>query len=153
MDKTNEDLSRELYAILREEYEDQFDVVITAQSSLIDPSFLGFLKTYYHLSKIIPEHWVVIDFGAAYNCQGYYFRNHQKSIVVEPVSEHLFEFKNTEIFKGTIANYLEKRPQKEKVFAICNNVPSEERSLIRYYYPDCYVYYTKGLKINKNKNE
>ena len=28
-----------------------------------DPSFLGFINTYYYLSKLIPKHWTVVDIG------------------------------------------------------------------------------------------
>ena len=52
----------------------------------IYPEFSCFADTYYHLSQIIPKDWVVIDFGAAYNAQSYFFTGHKKFIAVNPIS-------------------------------------------------------------------
>jgi hypothetical protein len=110
----------------------------------IDCTFLGFIDTYYYLAKIIPLHWTVVDFGCAYNAQAYYFRKHKKFIGVDPCVKVRFSFENTELFTGTIAQYLKSNPPVEQVFAICNNVPSRQTEMIREYYPNCFIYYTAG---------
>ena len=37
----------------------------------IGTEFIGFMDTYYYLSKIIPKEYTVYDFGCAYNPQCY----------------------------------------------------------------------------------
>src|SRR3990167_1722897 len=110
----------------------------------IDGSFLGFVDTYYYLAKIIPLNWTVIDFGCAYNPQAYFFRKHKKFIGVDFGIRERCKFENTELFEGKISDYLKGKPQSHKVFAICNNVPSPETKLVREYFEDCFIFYTKG---------
>ena len=93
------------------------------------PDFMGFIDTYYYLSKIIPKDFVVIDFGAGWNAQSYFFTNHKKYIAVNPHSEEgddaMFCPPNCEIYRMTTLDFLNRvNYPKEKVFAICNYVPN-----------------------------
>ena len=139
---TFEEINNNLAQELATNYPDMYKEVLEQRYCDIDGSFLGFVKVYFHLSKIIPKDWIVIDFGCAYNPQSYYFRRHKKFIGVNAGKLKKFHFENTELFDGTISDYLKQKPEVEKVFAICNNVPSPETKLIREYYPNCYIYYT-----------
>ena len=136
------DLNDNLSLVLFRDYRKMYDKVLSQKYCDIDGDFLGFVDVYFHLSKIIPKNWTVIDFGCAYNPQSYYFREHKKFIGVNAGKLKKFHFENTELFDGTISDYLKQKPEVEKVFAICNNVPSPETKLIREYYPNCYIYYT-----------
>lgn len=92
--------------------------------------FVGFVDVYYHLSKIIPKDWTVIDFGAAHNPQSYFFTEHKKYIAVNPLSgieedDGMFCPPNCEIYRMTTGEFLNTIDYpKEKVFAICNFVPN-----------------------------
>jgi len=141
--KINGNLVREL----TEKYPEMFNDVLRQEECDIDLDFLGFVDTYYYLSKIIPKHWTVADFGCAYNPQAYFFRKHKAFIGVNLGIKKRFKFDNTILFNGTIADYLRQKPIKECVFAICNNVPSNETKMVREYYPNCFVYYTQGMGI------
>ena len=95
----------------------------------IHPEFSCFADTYYHLSQVIPKDYTVIDFGAAYNAQAYFFTNHKKFIAVNPYSaagdNGMFKPENCEIYRMTTGEFLQKVDYpKEKVFAICNFVPN-----------------------------
>jgi hypothetical protein len=136
-DKINENLACKL----AEKYPKMFKEVLEQNMCDIDGDFLGFIDTYYYLSKLIPKSWVVVDFGCAYNPQAYYFRRHRAFVGVDKGIKKRFHFENTELFDGTIKDYLKTKPSKEKVFAICNNVPSKEKEMVRRYYPNCFVYY------------
>lgn len=92
--------------------------------------FAGFVDVYYHLSEVIPKDWTVIDFGAGYNAQSYFFTEHKKYIAVNPFSgiaedDGMFCPPNCEIYRMTTGEFLETADYpKEKVFAICNYVPN-----------------------------
>ena len=139
--KTAEKINNNLACELCEKYPKMFKSVLGQKMCDIDGTFLGFVDTYYMLSKLIPKDWVVIDFGCAYNPQAYYFRKHRAFVGVDTGVRRRFHFENTDLFNGTISDYLKQKPPKEKVFAICNNVPSNETEMVRRYYPNCYVFY------------
>lgn len=115
------------------------------------PDFMGFCDTYYHLSKIIPKDYTVIDFGAGNNPQSYFFTEHKKYIAVNPLSP--FEEENgmlcppnCENYRMTTGEFLENvEYPKEKVFAICNYVPNwhgeDSKELVRRKFQNCYVFY------------
>lgn len=93
------------------------------------PEFVGFVDIYYYLSKVIPKDYTVIDFGAAYNAQAYFFTKHKKFIAVNPYSadrdDGMFKPDNCDIYRMTTGEFLQKvEYPKEKVFAICNYVPN-----------------------------
>lgn len=138
---TFEKINGNLSCALAKKYPAMFKEVLEQEMCDVDGTFLGFVDTYYFLSKTIPQDWTVIDFGCAYNPQAYFFRKHKKFIGVDVGKMKRFSFPNTEIFIGTIAEYLKQKSPAKKVFAICNNVPSEETEMVRRYYPNCFVYY------------
>jgi len=139
--ETAEKINGNLACELAEKYPKMFKEVLGQEMCDIDGTFLGFMDTYYYLSKLIPKGWIIIDFGCAYNPQAYYFREHKAFIGVDTGIRKRFRFENTDLFEGTISDYLKNNPPTEKVFAICHNVPSEEKNLVRNYYPNCFVYY------------
>ena len=139
--ETAEKINDNIACELAEKYPEMFREVLEQDMVDIDGTFLGFVDTYYYLSKLIPKSWTIVDFGCAYNPQAYYFRKHRAFIGVNAGIRKRFHFENTDLFDGTIADYLKQNPPKEKVFAICNNVPSAETSLVREYYPNCFIYY------------
>lgn len=123
-DYSFEAISQYLYEMIpREEWER------VSRSAEIYPDFCCFADTYYHLSQVIPKDYTVIDFGAAYNAQAYFFTKHKKFIAVNPISmtgdNGMFKPFNCEIYRLTTGEFLQKVDYpKEKVFAICNYVPN-----------------------------
>ena len=113
--------------------------------------FAGFVDTYYYLSKVIPKDWTVIDFGAGYNAQSYFFTDHNKYIAVEPdfgqiEDSGMFCPPNCQIYRMTTKQYIYRVDYpKDKVFAICNYVPkwSDEDSvmLVHNKFRNCYTFY------------
>lgn len=143
-DCIQEELNSQLSEILSKNYPEMINKVLSQKNCDIDFSFLAFLEPYYYLSKLIPPDWHIIDFGCAYSPQAYYFRNHKRYTGVDYSDIERFKFDNTIEFVGSIKEYIIKNPTPPyKTFAICNNVPSEETRLIRKFYSDCYIYYTK----------
>lgn len=156
----SDDINKYLLEIIPEE---ELDRVFGQEYCDITPEFMGFVSTYYHLSQIIPEHWTVIDFGAAYNPQSYFFTKHKKYIAVEVnkffmgdtsnkiewISFEMFQPDNCEIYQMTTGDFIKKHLEDdydlEETFAICNYVPPwyEEDSgeLVRKYFPNAYVFY------------
>ncbi len=139
--KTANQINNNLACALAEKYPKMFKEVLEQDMCDIDGTFMGFVDTYFFLSKLIPKSWTIVDFGCAYNAQAYYFRKHRAFIGVNKGIKKRFHFKNTDLFDGTIKDYLKQRPLTNKIFAICNNVSSEETKLVREYYPNCFVYY------------
>ena len=134
-------INTELVRKLAKEYPAMLKEVLSQEMCDIDGDFLGFVDTYYYLSKLIPKDWTVIDFGCAYNPQAYYFRGHKAFIGVDTGTSKRFHFGNTDLVDATIADYLKQKPPTKKVFAICNYVSSKETEIVRRYYPNCYIYY------------
>ena len=109
--------------------------------------------TYYHLSKMIPKDWTVVDIGCAYNPQSYLFQEHARHIAVEPVwndSDFKFEYfkaPNTELLFMSGQDFILKElPKmdldKSKTFCILNFVPSDEVNvLVRQAFKNLFVYY------------
>ena len=141
--KTAEQINNNLACELAKKFPKMFRKVLGQKMCDIDGTFLGFMDIYYFLAKVIPKSWTIVDFGCAYNPQAYYFRKHRAFIGIDIDKEirERFHFENTDLFLGTIADYLRQEPPRKKVFAICNNVPSNETELVRKYYPNCFIYY------------
>jgi hypothetical protein len=130
----------------------------------IMPDCLGFVATYYHLSKVIPEYYTVYDFGCAYNAQSYFFQKHKKYVAIEPYPrdrEHpfspLFCPSNCEIHRCTTGEFLKDSAHlvEGPSFAICNFVPAwyEEDSseLVRRHFKNCYTFYPDPDPRDENK--
>lgn len=144
-DYTFEAISEYLYSIIpKEEWER------VSRNAEIYPEFCCFADTYYHLSQIIPKDYTIIDFGAAYNAQSYFFTKHKKFIAVNPYSaagdNGMFKPENCEIYRMTTEEFLNTVDYPEnKVFAICNNVPNwygeDSIKLVHEHFRNCYTFY------------
>ena len=126
----------------------------------IDSSFLGFVDTYYYLSKLIPKHFTVIDFGCAYNPQCYFFLEHYHYIAVDPFRLFRFKSNNCDIYEGRIKDFIISNIftnlNIEQTFAICNYVPSNEVKMVREQFKNLFTFYPNGGKdiiIPRNKKE
>ena len=93
-------------------------------------------RTYYNLSKMIPKDWTVIDLGASYAAQSYFFMEHARYIAVEPYNDFGEDFPKVENFKAPGTDRIEVTAgcfikdvlptlglNLKKTFAICNYVP------------------------------
>lgn len=118
--------------------------------SHICPEFLCFAETYYHLSMLIPTDWTIIDFGAAYNAQSYFFTGHKAFYAINPMScegdNGMFCPPNCKIFRMTTKEFIQTQDYpKEKVFAICNYVPNwygeDSIELVKKHFRFCYTFY------------
>lgn len=145
---TNEDISSYLYSLIPK---DEFEQV--SKEAEIFPEFMGFVKIYYYLSEVIPKDWTVIDFGAAYNAQSYFFVKHKAFFAVNPMScagdNGMFCPENCRIFRMTTGEFLRTQDYpKEKVFAICNYVPNwygeDSIELVNKNFRCCYTFYPKS---------
>ena len=124
----------------------------------IYPEFSCFADTYYHLSQVIPKDYTVIDFGAAYNAQAYFFTKHKKFIAVNPMSvtgdNGMFQPDNCDIYRMTTGEFLKKVDYpKSKVFAICNYVPNwhweDSIELVHKNFRNVYTFYpSEDFNIN-----
>lgn len=148
MKLTNENISTFLFNHLPE---DQCKEVMTASNECdMEPCFMGFAKTYSLLAELIPTDWTVIDIGAAFAPQCYFFRNHAKYIAVEPCTNKMFHMDNTVIYRNSAKGFIEKTLPSlnldiNKVFAICNFVPDwygeNPQKLTRATFKNCYCFY------------
>lgn len=139
-------INNALYEVLQKEYPEQCERVFNSHRCDIDPTFLGFVYTYYHLSKLIPKYFMVVDLGCAFSPQGYYFTDHKKYIGVDVgESSSRFSFGNTEHIVSTINDYLENYASDPlDAFAICNYVPLRNYKTIGHTFPNLYVFYPHG---------
>lgn len=142
-----ESITAKLLALLPQ---DQCDRVFFQEYVDIEPSFLGFVDTYYYLSKLIPTHWTIIDFGCAYNPQSFFFPEHKQYIAVDgDTSIQRFCPENCVIFPKLISVFLEEdlprlNLNKEEVFAICNYVCTDISLQIGSIFPNSFTYYPHG---------
>lgn len=148
-DYTFEEITSYLHSMI-----DEWEWKKVAQDADIHPEFSCFADTYYHLSQIIPKDYIVIDFGAAYNSQAYFFTNHKKFIAVNPPSvpgnNGMFKPFNCEIYRLTTGEFLKTYGNfpDEKVFAICNYVPNwhgeDSIDLVHKNFRNVYTFYPSG---------
>lgn len=130
--------------------EDQCDRVFSQDYVDIEPSFLGFVDTYYYLSKIIPTHWTVIDFGSAYNAQSFFFAEHKQYIAIDAGADtERFCSPNGIIFAKSIDSFLRDDLDSldldvRQCFAICNYVGNEATLAIAQKFPNVFTYYPHG---------
>lgn len=128
----------------------------SAEISCNDMMCGGGGRTYYYLSKIIPKHFTVIDIGASYAAQSYFFQSHIGYIAVEPYkSDNDWRFENfkadgTERYEMTAGEFIKYilptlNLDLKKTFAICNYVPKwfgeNPMELVRQTFTNCFVYY------------
>lgn len=117
----------------------------------IGPEFAGFVDIYYYLSKVIPKDYTVIDFGAGYNAQSYFFTGHKQYIAIRPNSSYpeengMFCPPNCKILRMTTGEFLKTQEYpREKVFAICNYVPNwygeDSIDLVHKNFRNCYTFF------------
>lgn len=129
--------------------------VFSQPMSDIDFDFMGFLEPYWCLSNLIPNDWVVFDFGCSYNAQCYFFDKHKAYHAIEPIGTNgqcteLFHTENTIIHRCTTKDFLLNELPKmniniKKSFAIVNNVPNwygeDSIKLVHEYFRNCYTFY------------
>jgi hypothetical protein len=140
---TTDNLNKYLLSVIPQTEQDR---VFNQDKCDIDHNFPGFIDTYYHLSRIIPEDYTIIDFGAAYNAQSYFFVNHSRYIAVTPLVKEAFKPDNCTVYKLTTGEFLSQVDYpKDKVFAICNYVPGwfneDSIKLVKEHFRNCYCFY------------
>ena len=139
--------------------QDQIDRVLSQEYCDIDFEFMGFTDIYYHLSKIIPKHFTVVDLGCAYNPQCFYFTEHKKYIAVDVSMNEVFKSDNCILVNRSIKDFIKFNIGKldlDETFAICSYVPpggDDNTKLAREAFINCFVYYPHGgydVKLNHN---
>ena len=121
-----------------------------------DYNFFGFLEQYYHLSKIIPKHWTIIDFGCASAFQSVFFDKHKLYFGVDsntPI-EHRYKTENSVNYDCSIEYAINNNYFKDlnlnETFVISNFVPSQcANSQIRSAFPNLFIYYPSGTEGEK----
>lgn len=134
---------------------EQFDEVMSQPyvTADIDPTFLCFDHIYRPLSKMIPKHWVIIDFGCSYAAQCFYFRNHKKYVGVDnsALARIRFRSKNTIHYHMEIEKFVKTESSNyflNETFAICSYVPADHQiSFVRGIFKNLFVYYPHGPKV------
>ena len=113
----------------------------------LDNSFAGFIDDYEALSKIIPHHFTVIDFGCNRAAQCWFFRNHERYIGVDTIGMKRFRCQNTTHTVMSIQKWIDVYAdrQPESTFAICNYVPDDAAvKRVREYFPRLFCFYPAG---------
>lgn len=126
--------------------ENQARRIMEIESGQIDPDFLGFLGTYYYLSKIIPESRTIYDMGCCFGFQSWFFRKHKQYIGVDSGirKDSTFELPNTQYYKMSIEKFIELKIVTEPCFAICNYVPpwgADNENLVANNFKYVYIFY------------
>lgn len=134
--------------------QEQINEVMNTQLVDIDMSFLGFLNVYYNLSKLIPTHFTIIDFGCAYNPQCFFFSSHKKYIAIDSFPNiKVFKSKNCDFYNMETADFIEKifpsfNFDIQQVFAICSYVSPWGRrnteDIVRENFKNMFIYYPHG---------
>jgi hypothetical protein len=127
----------------------ELDRVLNQDYADIEPEFLGFVGTYYALSKLIPLDWAVYDFGCSYAPQAYFFENHTLYVAVDfdnpERRAERFSVSNMAFYDMKIEDWLSLYSgtvNPEKSFAICNYVGHEENKLVmKSVFTNCYTFY------------
>lgn len=128
------------------EYKTQATGILDRNSWELDADFLGFVGTYYHLAQIIPTDRIVYDMGCCFGLQAWFFRNHQKYIGVDSLTEpkNQLQTPNSEYHHTDMAAYLKATEIEAPHFAICNYVPpwgQDNEKLVKDFFRHVYVFY------------
>lgn len=113
----------------------------------LDGDFAGFIDEYEALSKIIPQHFTVIDFGCNLAAQCWFFRNHKRYIGVDTIGLKRFRCSNTTHAVMGIRKWIEKNAGRipDATFAICNYVPDDMAvKMVRECFPNLFCFYPAG---------
>ena len=133
--------------------QDQWNEVMNQDMCDIEPEFLGFVDTYYYLSKIIPLHFTVIDFGCAYNPQCFFFEKHNKLISVDIGKFKKFNnSKNNTIVEEGIDDFINERHKDfdmDETFAICSYVGTNEIKTVKSMFKNVYTFYPSNKEEQK----
>ena len=125
--------------------------ILSQDECELDVDFLGFTEVYRSLSKIIPKHFTVIDFGCYLAAQCYCFGNHKKYVGVDIVDMERFSLQNTEHYVMSIQKFIKEHGneyKKETTFAICSYVPDEDAvKMVRENYRNVFVYYPAKIEL------
>ena len=137
---------------------DKVHQIMENNSCQIDPDFLGFLGTYYYLSKIIPETRTIYDMGCCYGIQAWFFRKHIQYIGVDSGigKDSIFELSNTQYYKMSIEKFIELKTIPEPCFAICNYVPpwgADNENLVANKFKHHYIFYPQSTKEDNITNK
>jgi hypothetical protein len=142
----DEEINLELFNYIKEHHPEQIEEVFKQDEVEILPDFLGFIATYYYLSKIIPLHFTVIDFGCGYNAQSFYFKNHKHYIGVDgwPGIKR-FQAPGTDFYECHISEFIKNNKfDVDSVFAICSYVPDwnyRNRELVKENFSNVFIFY------------
>lgn len=140
-----------LWDELNQHYPKELGEVLECPNLEYSYDFIGFIEQYEALSRLIPNHWTVIDFGCYVGVQAYYFRNHIKYIGVDPFQGPRLRTENSEYHQLSISDYFKLfKPEPgvnlpTSTFAICNFVPAYS-GLIRESFPNLFIYYPESDK-------
>lgn len=143
----HEDAHAELFKLFPAE---QIEAVFSQPEVDIDSSFLGFVDVYRNLSRIIPEHFTVIDLGCAYNPQCFFFAGHKEYVAVDVEQKVRFMSPNCTFYQKTISAFISedlKRFDLSETFAICSYVPpwyGHDSKVVRETFRNLFVYYPHG---------
>ena len=151
------DFSHYIYSLIpKEEIKRVFSS--DARAEIIPHSLTCGNTMYYHLSRVIPKDWCVIDMGCSYNAQSYLFGKHWRHIAVdlpfdryEADGLHLERFvaENTELYemdgrKWLIEVFPTMDIDVDTTFCICNYVPNMElRMMVNRTFPNVFNIYPK----------
>lgn len=154
LNPTNEELSLYLAITIPKEQQDR--VYEGMGGYELNSEFMGFVKTYWHLSRLIPKDYHIFDFGAGYNAQSYFFTEHESYSAIEPelnIEKEFIMFQppNCTIYNTDARTFLKTfKDIPEKSFAIVNFVPSwfEQNALelVKRRFQNCYTFYPISLK-------
>ena len=123
--------------------------------------FLGFIDTYYHISRLLDDRYTIIDFGCAFAPQSYFFRNFKKYIGIDAMCDTFFRqnevggnceyYPHTDISQWLADTYPHLLLNRRECFAIMNYVPDmSERRLndVKKVFPNMYSFYP--ISFNKD---
>lgn len=146
-EKAEKEYSKLLKSLKSRIPQKEYHEVLSQYECEYDMDFLGFLNIYKALSKIIPKHFIVIDFGCYLAPQSYYFINHKQYIGVDVVKLTRFKPLNAVHYITTIQEYICKRMQwieqnNDHIFAICSYVPDKGAcELVRKNFKNVFCFY------------
>lgn len=124
---------------------EQLESVLNQDMCELEPTFLGFTDVYENLSRIIPKHFTVIDFGCYVACQSYYFRKHKEYIGVDTCPLKRVKFSNATHYFEPIQSFISDRLSSfclNTTFAICSYVPDDNaKELIRKSFTNLFIFY------------
>jgi hypothetical protein len=164
---TPEKLSLKLYQDWKKWNPELTEQVMSQETCEIEPTFMCFADIYFHLSKIIPKHWTIVDLGCAFASQCYYFGKHKKYIGVDAGSIKRFYIPGSEMYEMTIKKFIaQKHPisslNLKETFAIMSYVPADDMSYldVKMTFENLFIYYPseEPLKLHakwtgKRKND